>query len=155
MPSRGECAALTLLCWAMTASATSAGPAEDAAALEACMAQRQAVESCVGVLSGPCIDRAENQTTLGMTDCVLTEAQAWDHLLNADYKRLIRGLDAEQERDLRAAQRAWIAYRDKSCPFYHVLIRGSMSQNLAADCFARETARRVADLRDYLGWNGQ
>jgi uncharacterized protein YecT (DUF1311 family) len=48
-------------------------------------------------------------------------------------------------------QRAWIAYRDTTCGFYHDKIRGTMATTMAAACVARETARRALLLKQFQG----
>ena len=148
-------AALAVCVATFAAQSAVAGPREDQAKLVDCMAGREQAETCIGLVSQPCLEIPGNQTTVGMTDCVMRETTAWDGILNDDYQQLMRSLDPEQKKALRDAQRAWIAYRDKTCGFYFELIRGSIAQNLSAGCLAEETAGRVADLKIYLEWIGQ
>lgn len=137
-----------------TAQIAAANPDKDDAAIAACLADKSASD-CAGLISAPCMEASpEAQTTLGMTQCFGREAEAWDRLLNADYQRLMTHLDAEQQEALRSAQRAWIVYRDETCIFPHILIRGSMAHFIGASCVADKTADRVDDLRGYLSYMG-
>jgi uncharacterized protein YecT (DUF1311 family) len=68
-----------------------------------------------------------------------------------NYKALAAELDGEQATKLRDMQRAWIAYRDTTCGFYHTKIQGSMAVPMAAACAARETARRALLLKFFSG----
>ena len=54
----------------------------------------------------------ENDTTLGMGDCLVEAMQRWDRQLNINYQRLLGLLDADKQSPVKAAQRAWLAWRD-------------------------------------------
>ncbi len=45
-----------------------------------------APESCIGVLSGPCMETEEGASTYGMMDCYGRESEVWDARLNASYR---------------------------------------------------------------------
>lgn len=141
------CSALAALLLLVAPSA--AQPAADMAAITSCLDKGDARKSCIGLIANPCLEIAENQTTVGMVQCEAREAAVWDRLLNIEYQRLLKLLDAEQQAALRKGQRAWIAYRDERCAFYHILIRGTMAQPIGAGCVARMTAERVLDLMGY------
>jgi uncharacterized protein YecT (DUF1311 family) len=103
------------------------------------------------LVSDPCTKTPEGSSNVGMTDCFRLEGAIWDGLLNENYKALAAELDEEQATKLRDMQRAWIAYRDTTCGFYHTKIQGSMAMPMAAACAARETARRALLLRFFSG----
>ncbi len=51
-------------------------------------------------------------STLGMHECLSEAVERWDLQLNLHYKRLTAGLPEEALAEVKAAQRAWIAWRD-------------------------------------------
>jgi len=57
-----------------------------------------------------CLDGAS--TTLAMNQCYATANQAWDQEMNRQYTTLMKTLSGEPKSRLRAAQRAWLSYRD-------------------------------------------
>jgi uncharacterized protein YecT (DUF1311 family) len=99
------------------------------------------------LVATPCTEKPEGQSNIGTTACYRLEGAIWDNLLNENYKSLAADLDDEQKAKLRDMQRAWIAYRDSTCGFYHTKIRGTMAQPMASACVARETARRAVLLK--------
>ena len=50
-----------------------------------------------------------------MVECLATQTAQWDRRLNAAYRKLAKDAQAKQRRQLRAAQRLWIQYRDANC----------------------------------------
>ncbi|MEL6518445.1 MAG: lysozyme inhibitor LprI family protein [Pseudomonadota bacterium] len=118
-------------------------------------------EACVGAMTEACLaGEPDGQTTVGMMQCVLAEHVVWDGYLNAEYRATMgwaRAADQAEGEDLpefarraealRAAQRAWIAFRDTECGLaYAVWGAGSMRQIAGADCLMEMTARRALDL---------
>lgn len=128
---------------------------KDVAALEDCLSHELQLGHqpyvCIDYLSEPCMDSPEGGTTFGMTSCLSEEHAAWDVMLNSTYKDLKAKLDDRQNRALRTAQRAWITYRDEDCKLPRVLIEGTLATPWSAACVRDHTARRVIELRDYLG----
>ena len=59
-----------------------------------------------------CLGKPEGQSTVGMIACTTTATEAWDTELNRVYGALMSELDADGQKKLKAAQRAWIAFRD-------------------------------------------
>ncbi|GME39561.1 hypothetical protein CRM79_16830 [Pantoea agglomerans] len=57
-----------------------------------------------------CLDGAS--TTLAMNQCYAAANQAWDQEMNRQYTTLMKTLSGEPKSRLRAAQRAWLSYRD-------------------------------------------
>ena len=119
-------------------------------------------ETCIGDGAGACIDGApDGQTTVGMSFCLMAERDAWDVLLNLEYRAARQGLIDIDEADrayspehavradlLRDAQRAWIAFRDAECALQYGLYgAGTMRQIVGADCHMRLTAERTFELR--------
>ena len=147
---------------------------EDArAVIETCLeASRDmpAARACVGIVAGPCLAASsEGETVEGVLACTETEAAAWGTILDAGYEglvlasRAVAEIDIElglpvghREETLRAAQRAWIAFRDADCT--SVVARfGSASQGgtAAAWCRLEHDALRAVTLRARLAEFGE
>ncbi len=54
----------------------------------------------------------EDGSTLGISRCLAEATARWDRQLNVNYRRLLGGLDPEKQAPVKAAQRAWLAWRD-------------------------------------------
>jgi uncharacterized protein YecT (DUF1311 family) len=134
-----------------------AANAKDTAAIRACAAKYaenvdEAERRCIfALVADPCTEKPAGQTTLGTAECYRAEQEIWDALLNENFRALRDGLDDGQKTKLRDMQRAWIAYRDTTCAFYHDKIQGTMATGMAAACVARETARRALLLKVFQG----
>lgn len=126
--------------------------ARDSATVQDCVKSKDgaAQESCVGVVSGPCLSRKETQSTADMVACIARETAVWDDILNETFRRLREKLDDKQKGKLRDMQRAWIASRDASCGFYWDYHQGTMASPMSAECVNRETGRRVVFLLAFL-----
>lgn len=151
---------LTLISAALCAS-TLAGASEPSAEdrqvedLRSCMQVNDGlVEPCLGTIADPCQETADGATTIGITECLATEARAADAVLNQNYAAALEGARAvdvelggtapEAEDALRSAQRAWIAFRDAECGRLYALDRGGTIRSIVhADCMRRLTAQRA------------
>ncbi|HLH92481.1 MAG TPA: lysozyme inhibitor LprI family protein [Xanthobacteraceae bacterium] len=138
-----------------TSHAAAAG--QDDTAIRAC-AQKyvddidEGERHCIfAIVADPCTEKPENQSTVATAECYDRERKIWDALLNENFRALGADLDEAQKVKLRDMQRAWIAYRDTTCSFYHDKIRGTMATSMAAACVARETARRALLLKVFQG----
>lgn len=118
-------------------------------------------EECIGRLSQACMSGEEDgESTHGMARCIRAETEAWDRLLNAEYRATMdwaKEADADEREyspeyanraeTLRDAQRAWIAFRDAQCAFdYAQWGSGSMRLIVGAACFMEMTAQRTLEL---------
>jgi uncharacterized protein YecT (DUF1311 family) len=115
---------------------------------------------CIGTLSRDCMaDRDDGETTMGMTECIAGETAAWDGLLNAQYQAVmamfrmqdasgdVLSADLTREATLRAAQRAWIRFRDADCTMQAARYgQGSLGRVAAANCLMGMTAERAIKL---------
>jgi len=127
--------------------------ARAATAIEDCVKSKSATgmgETCIGIVSGPCLDKAADPSTAGMVACVARERAVWDDILNETYNRLRAKLDDKQQQKLRAMQRAWIAARDATCGFYWDFYQGTMASPMSAGCVNKETAERALFLLGFL-----
>jgi uncharacterized protein YecT (DUF1311 family) len=127
--------------------------AKSAAAIQDCIKSKTAngtAELCIGIVSGPCLDRDETKSTADMSNCVAREQVVWDDILNETFRRLRDKLAAEQQAKLREMQRAWITSRDKTCAFYWDYYQGTMASPMSAECVNRDTAQRALFLLGFL-----
>ena len=116
--------------------------------------------------------RPGGDTTRGMEQCLAREAAAWDMVLNRYWPRLMMqsgeidaandtpndtrslAIDSATE-TLRAAQRAWITFRDAECrASYASWGEGSFRTVAHAACLLDLTARRVVDFHARLASEG-
>jgi uncharacterized protein YecT (DUF1311 family) len=74
-----------------------------------------------------------------------------DAELNKVYEQVMSRLDSKSQKDaLKAAQRAWISFRDKECDFDASRYEGGTLVNVVHPaCLYPETARRTDALHDY------
>jgi len=127
--------------------------ASASAAIQDCVKSKSATgmgETCIGIVSGPCLDKAADPSTAGMVACVARERAVWDDILNETYNRLRAKLDDKQQQKLRDMQRAWIAARDATCAFYWDFYQGTMASPMSAGCVNKETAERALFLLGFL-----
>ena len=128
--------------------------ADDTATIETCVqseseANRDA-RTCKGRVSGPCMEKPEGQSTVGMVECLSTETKAWDDILNKEYSRLLPLLKTQAAEDVRKAQRLWIEGRDADCRVpYYFYDGGSIVQTLGAECVLDHTADRTILIRSW------
>lgn len=95
----------------------------------------------------------ENQTTLGMTQCIQRETAFWDDLLNANYQQLADTLYENEFAALKEAQRSWIKFRDASCDFTNEFWQGGTIRYVTySNCIMEETAKQAIQLQNYLSW---
>jgi uncharacterized protein YecT (DUF1311 family) len=136
----------TILCSILPAAA------DDSQTLSACLeAETKAGRdgrACIGRISDPCLEKSGDESTTGMVECIDTETQAWDKLLNADYEGLLKVLPQSATSSVRSAQRAWIALRDADCAVpYDIFEGGTIARIDGASCLQNHTATRVLQLR--------
>jgi uncharacterized protein YecT (DUF1311 family) len=130
---------------------------KDAAAIRGCADKyadniNEAERRCIfALVVDPCSKTRVGQSSQGAAGCYRAEQEIWDAILNENFQTLRDGLDDAQKEKLRDMQRAWIAYRNTTCEFYHDKIQGSMSTEMTAACLARETARRALLLKFFQG----
>ncbi|MEL6599989.1 MAG: lysozyme inhibitor LprI family protein [Pseudomonadota bacterium] len=138
---------------------------EIARTIRVCLDNVDRPEDCIGRYIRQCTSADGNDTTIAMVDCISAEVTAWDVLLNETYQETLVTLEdrdatgdvltKETRRvpSLRAAQRAWIAYRDAECDLrYSLYGQGSLRTIVAANCLLTFTAERTIALRDMQGF---
>lgn len=123
----------------------------DEARLNACLAQAEFAESCIGVVSNACQNNPGGSTTYGMMECERRENELWDQRLNAAYsqmREIMREREQSSRRDaLLAAQRLWLQYRDAECEQRGLAYEGgTMMGVIHNSCFNAFTAQRALEL---------
>ena len=123
---------------------------------------RAARLACADKVAAPCMAEPGGETTVGMSMCLQAETDAWDQLLNDEYRETMAFMTAldDDERayfpgyavrveKLRAAQRAWIAFRDAECALAYAEWGSGSHRHIAGSaCFADMTRARTIALRD-------
>lgn len=108
------------------------------------------------------IDAAEAQTyercqeqsggvTVRLRACDAVELRARNAVLNQTYTMLMRALPPARRDSLRAAERAWIGFRDAECAFRTTAEAGGSAAPLVTSaCHLELTAARIQELRRAL-----
>jgi len=96
-----------------------------------------------------CLESPEGQSTAGMIGCVGQELEVQDKALNAAYAASMAQLNDRQKAKLRAAQKAWIAFRDADCASREDQDWGTLSRIDANTCMLRRTVERTIELEAY------
>ncbi len=100
------------------------------------------------VLADSC-DSATSQA--GLNECYGNEYKKQDDLLNQTYRQAMKLATDTQKTQLKAAQNAWIAYRDADCTFLTSGADGaSVAPMVHAQCMADKTRERTELLKSTL-----
>lgn len=98
----------------------------------------------------PCKGPASNAE---MTACFISASKAADERLNKIYSRIGEVLSANEQRDLQAAQRLWLKFRDANCSAERNLYAGgSAGPTVYAACVEADSRQRTNDLKAMYGW---
>jgi uncharacterized protein YecT (DUF1311 family) len=93
----------------------------------------------------PC-DASATQSDLNQ--CAGDDFQKADARLNRIYANLVKQMEGPAVQKLKAAERAWIQYRDLHCEAARYEYEGgSMSPMVFAQCMATTTEHRIEDLK--------
>jgi uncharacterized protein YecT (DUF1311 family) len=86
-------------------------------------------------------------TQAEMNACAAEDFLRADARLNAVYKQAMKAIDPARQPKLKAAQRAWLAFRDAECEFEASEAEGgTMQPMLRNGCKAEVTKARIAQL---------
>jgi uncharacterized protein YecT (DUF1311 family) len=99
-----------------------------------------------------CLNKPENASTAGQTECEAAAAKAYDRRMNQAYAALLRRLPAPAADKLRVSQRAWIAFRDAEQAARSALFAtrsGTMYVPMQAASAVRLVRDRVLQLESY------
>jgi uncharacterized protein YecT (DUF1311 family) len=100
-----------------------------------------------------CMDKEENQTTMGMSDCDMQAQEKWDKELNKVYGALTKKLKPEQKEVLKNSQKAWLKHRDEEMKAIDAIfgqLDGSIWMNVRSSCSMKVIKERVLVLQNYL-----
>ena len=86
----------------------------------------------------------------GMNQCAYEVFNVQDRELNKLYGRLLKQSDAEAAKQLQAAQRAWVQFRDLECIFETPDAGGSLAPLEKASCMTALTKSRISDFKRSL-----
>lgn len=87
------------------------------------------------------------------SNCMVAALKQADMDLNGAYRAIMAALDAREQASLRAAQRAWITYRDRACEAEAEPYRGRSGAGLARlACLEVATRHRTAFMKTGLFW---
>lgn len=95
----------------------------------------------------------KNYSTQGMLSCLRQADAMWDKEMNSTYKKLLTKLTVKGQADIRASQRAWIAFRDKEYKSINSVFsqqQGTMFLPMHADASMRLTKERALQLQSLL-----
>jgi uncharacterized protein YecT (DUF1311 family) len=98
----------------------------------------------------PCHAPASNAET---TACFIQASKAADERLNKTYAQIREVLSLDERRDLQAAQRRWLKFRDANCSAERNLYAGgSAAPAVYAACIEADTRQRTSELKAMYGW---
>ncbi|HET7206203.1 MAG TPA: lysozyme inhibitor LprI family protein [Terriglobales bacterium] len=91
-----------------------------------------------------------------MTVCFISASKVADERLNKIYAQIREVLSADGQRDLQAAQRLWLKFRDANCSAEKNLYAGgSAAPMVYAACVEADTRERTSDLKAMYSWRLQ
>ncbi len=91
----------------------------------------------------------DQDTTPEIVACVSGKAKAWQGRLDAALKSLLANQRPAQQDRLKAAQKAWMSYRDANCAYY-ANGEGTIARIEAAECQRVLTQQRARELEQAL-----
>ncbi len=100
-----------------------------------------------------CLGAAANASTAGQTGCETVARRGYDLRMNRAYAALMQRLPGEASATLRAAQRAWLAFRDADARARQALYgtrRGTMYVPMQAAAETAVTRDRALQLETAL-----
>ena len=95
-----------------------------------------------------CMDKSGG-VTADVLDCIGAETKRQDARRNKVQKEWMAQLSPARNKELQAAQRAWIKFRDANCNFYADPEGGTMATVSSNDCFMSATASRAKELENF------
>lgn len=96
-----------------------------------------------------CFASPDGASTMGQVQCIGDAVAVQDARLNKTYAKAMAKLTPEQKDKLRAAQRAWIAFKQADCVSLQDDDWGTMSRVTANMCVLDRTTERADELADY------
>jgi len=108
--------------------------------------------SCLLLSTNVLADSCDNETSqAGLNECYGKEYKKQDDLLNQTYQKAMKLATDTQKTQLKAAQNAWIAFRDADCAFLTSGADGaSVAPMVHAQCMTDKTSERTELLKSTL-----
>jgi uncharacterized protein YecT (DUF1311 family) len=105
----------------------------------------------ISTQSAYALDCNNASTQADINQCASADYKKSDFQLNKAYREVYSKLDARQVPQLKAAQNAWIKFRDADCSFHTSSARGgSMYAYVLAGCLEAKTSARTKELSALL-----
>lgn len=101
-----------------------------------------------GLLAAP-PDCAEAVSTAEMRSCANAHYQEADAELNRVYRQLVAGLSEKGRTQLKAAQQAWLVFRDKNAAFAAAVTDGTLAPVVETAELTTLTRQRIEQLERY------
>lgn len=93
-------------------------------------------------------DCSKAQAQADLNDCANRDFEAEDKKLNAVYRKLMAGLDAETQALLKTAEKNWLAFRDSECEFETAGSEGGSIRPMEeSNCLTEKTKARIKELQ--------
>ena len=109
-----------------------------------------AVLMAAPALAGDNADCGKAVTQFDMNQCADKDFQAADKTLNEVYKKVVAAQEGDSTK-LKAAQRAWITFRDAECSFEIADNEGgTIYPMMYSMCLTKVTKARIAQFNAYL-----
>lgn len=99
-----------------------------------------------------CLEKPENQTTIGMVNCAIEAKKAWEKEVEKYYKLLLTKVSEKHKTKLIASQEAWKNYKQKEIDFsteMYLGMGGTMWQIVAADAATEFIKQRALMLKSH------
>jgi uncharacterized protein YecT (DUF1311 family) len=114
-----------------------------------CVSNRASAQH-MNAQDAPCQAPASNAE---MTACFISASKTADERLNKIYIRVREVLSSDEQKDLQAAERLWLKFRDANCSAERNLYAGgSAAPTVYAACIEADTRERTTDLKAMYGW---
>lgn len=98
---------------------------------------------------------AEAVSTAEMRSCANARYQEVDAELNRVYRQLVSGLSEQGRTQLKAAQQAWLIFRDKNAAFTAAVVEdGTLAPMVETTELTTLTQQRIEQLKRYLKERG-
>ncbi len=96
-----------------------------------------------------CTAAPSGQTTMGAIQCATDEYDRQNKPLNAAYEKSMAQLGAQEQASLKAAELAWIAFRNADCASQGDQGLGTLQRVLANQCMVDRTIERTIELENF------
>jgi uncharacterized protein YecT (DUF1311 family) len=161
-------AAVLLAALTLPATAQDASPADDRAAIDACLnKEADAPEHCIGAVYNACTAEPSGTSTAAMGECAQRETAVWQRMMDESLKQLLTGplgttqaepfnRPPENRRDrpvpgsdiINDMKKTWLVWRAKMCDTAAMQYEGgSLSRVIYGSCIYEETARHALWLK--------